>query len=316
MGYGLIVHGGARLSISDGHNRLLGEILRAGRSALARGASSLDAVEIAVRMAEDSGMFNAGSGSHLNLVGDVEMDACIMEGTTLKSGAVGAVPKVKNPISVARKVMEETDHILMVGDGATRFARAFGFEEYTYRNPQCVDHWRHLRQELETTGILSGVNLPDPDKLKKWLEVDKEGCTFGAVARDQAGTMAAGISSGGTPMKLPGRVGDVAIVGSGIFVNNEIGGVSLTGTGEVMIRFSSAKMVLQQMADGFSPQAAAERTIQTISKAAGRKFVLGIVAMDKGGNFGAARNLDGMPHGCLGWDSNQATLNFGEIITP
>jgi beta-aspartyl-peptidase (threonine type) len=130
----ILMHGGARVPADGRYQEALKLCSIKGTEVLRRGGSSLDAVEAAIVMAEDSGVFNAGSGSHLNLAGEMEMDAAIMEGGNLHSGAVAAIPRVRNPIRVARKVMDDTDHVLMAGEGAYRFARAAGLDEEVTRN--------------------------------------------------------------------------------------------------------------------------------------------------------------------------------------
>ena len=202
----MIMHGGARVPASGNYQDSLKGCLKKGVEILRKGGSSLDAVEAAVVTAEDSGVFNAGRGSHLNLAGQMEMDAGVMDGEHLLSGAVAAIPRIKNPVRVARKIMEDTDHVLMCGEGAYRLARAAGLDEEVVRSEKRVEEWQKLLQELKKSGKLTGINLPNPEKLKKWLIHEES--TVGAVAIDKKGNVTVAISSGGTPMKLPGRVGD------------------------------------------------------------------------------------------------------------
>jgi beta-aspartyl-peptidase (threonine type) len=307
----IIMHGGARVPPSGNYQDTLKACLKKGMEILRRGGSSLDAVETAIVTAEDSGVFNAGSGSHLNLAGQMEMDAGVMEGETLHSGAVAAIPRIKNPIRVARKIMEDTDHVLICGEGAFRLARAAGLDEEVIRNEKRVEEWRRLLEELKQSGKLTGINLPDPEKLKKWLIHEES--TVGAVGVDKKGNMTVAISSGGTPMKLPGRVGDVPLLGCSFFADNQIGGVSITGTGNIMIRHATARWIIQLMAQSISVQKAVESVVDTLN----RKYhpmVLGVVALDPSGNFGAARNLEGMPHCYQTVDMDEPLEGFAPIL--
>ena len=308
---GMIMHGGARIPSYGRYQETLKLCLKKGMEFLCRGASSIDAAEIAIVTAEDSAVFNAGSGSHLNLAGRAEMDAGIMEGGTLHSGAVAAIPRIKNPIRVARRVMEDTDHILMVGEGAYRFAQAAGVGEEITPDKAKVEEWRRMYKELKETGKLTGINLPDPEKLKKWL-IHEEG-TVGCVALDQRGNVAVAISSGGTPMKLPGRVGDVPILGCSFFADNKIGGLSLSGTGNIMIKHATARWIIQLMTQGISVQKAVESVVNVLNRQY-PSMVLGIVALDRNGNLGAARNLEGMPHCYQAVEMDQPREGFAPIL--
>lgn len=307
----VIMHAGARVPAKGEYQEALKGCLGKAMEILCRGGSSLEAAEAAVIAAEDSRVFNAGSGSHLNLAGQVEMDAAMMDGRDLRSGAVGAIPRVKNPIRVARRVMEDTDHILMVGEGAYRFARAAGIDEEVILSEKRIQEWRRLRDELEKTGRLTGINLPDPAKLKKWLIHEES--TVGVVAIDRQGNIAAAISSGGTPMKLPGRVGDVPLLGCSFFADNRVGGVSLSGTGEIMIRNGTARWIMQLMAEGTPVQRAVETVVDTLNRRYS-PLVLGAVALDRDGNLGAARNLEGMPHAYQSIDLEAPLEGFAPIL--
>ena len=304
---GIIMHAGARLAPKGIYQKTLKKCTKKGLDVLRKKGSCIDAVEIAIASAEDSAVFNAGSGSHLNLAGEVEMDSGIMVGDDMRSGAVAAIPRVKNPIRVARTIMEDTDHILMAGKGAYRLAKAAGLEEEITPDTKMVKEWREMLDELKETGQFSGINLPDPGKLKKWLIHEES--TVGCVVIDEKNKMAVGISSGGTPMKLPGRVGDVAFLGASFFVNNNIGGVTLTGTGSIMIKHATARWVLQLMEQGIPVQKALETVVDALNKKYD-SMVLGIVAMDREGKFGAARNLDGMPHCFQNFDMDKPSEGF------
>ena len=218
--------------------------LHVGYHLLDRGGSALTAVEHAIRVLEQSGLFNAGTGSRLQLDGVRRMDASIMEGDGLRAGAVASVEEIAHPIVAARLVMETTDHVLLVGPLATRFARYFKLE-------------RHL---LRTTPsrLSYGVMLK-----RKSLTGERHG-TVGAVARDRSGTVAAGASTGGIDRMLPGRVGDTPLIGCGVYADNQSGAVAMTGIGEGIIRMAVAKAICDRLAKGKPPAAGARQVLREL----------------------------------------------------
>ena len=230
----LIVHGGAgadpggREEMRSGMHDAVG----AGWRALAEGGTALDAVEAAVRSLEDHPRFNAGRGSVLTSEGTVEADASIMEGDGLKNGAVAAVSGVRNPIVLARRILDEGQHSLFAGPGALARARALGV-------PLCDP------AELVT------------DHQRRRLAALQAG-TVGAVALDRAGTIAAATSTGGIAGKLPGRVGDSALIGCGTYAESPLGGVSCTGDGEAIIRVTLARRTLEILKSVGDPAHACE----------------------------------------------------------
>lgn len=264
----IIVHGGAG-PIKDGSlpQRLDGckDAALAGWKILQQGGSALDAVEAAVVALEDNPLFNAGTGSTLNSLGQVEMDAAIMEGETLRAGAVAAVQRIKNPISLARRIMEDGRHLLFAGEGALFFARRIGF-------PECSAE--ALIVEHERT---------------RWQE--KHG-TVGCVVLDSNGRIAAATSTGGIFNKLPGRIGDSALLGCGTYAN-EYGGVSCTGQGEAIIRIVMAKSALDFLKQGADPQTAANQAFALLAQKTGSSA--GLIMIDRQGNIGFARNTEQMP---------------------
>jgi beta-aspartyl-peptidase (threonine type) len=264
----LIVHGGAgRIRDEELPRRLAGcrEAAVAGWEILQRGGSSLDAAEAAVVVLENNPLFNAGTGSTLNSLGRVEMDAAIMAGDTLAAGAVGAIQNIKNPIRLARRVMEDGRHVLLVGEGAQLFARLNGFPEYP------ADA---LVVEAEQ---------------RRWEE--KHG-TVGCVAMDRAGKIVVATSTGGTFNKLPGRVGDSPLPGCGTYADGS-GGVSCTGHGEAIIRIVMAKSTLELVKNGADPQSAANQTINLLAEKTGSTG--GLIIIDGQGRVGYARNTQRMP---------------------
>jgi L-asparaginase / beta-aspartyl-peptidase len=269
----LIVHGGAgadpggRAELRDGMRDAVG----AGWRALAEGGTSLDAVEAAVRSLEDHPRFNAGRGSVLTSAGTVETDASIMEGDGLRNGAVGAVSGVRNPVTLARRILDDGRHSFLVGDGALARARALG------------------------------VPLCDPAELvtehqRRRLAALQAG-TVGAVALDRFGTMAAATSTGGTPGKLPGRVGDSALIGCGTYAESTLGGVSCTGDGEAIIRVTLARRALDILKTVGEPGHACEVAVSVLVEEGRGQG--GLILVDWRGRVGWARSTTLMPVGFM-----------------
>lgn len=269
----LIVHGGAgadpggREELRDG----LRDAVGAGWRALAEGGTALDAVEAAVRALEDNPRFNAGRGSVLTAAGTVETDASIMEGDRLRNGAVAAVSGVRNPITLARRILESGRHSLFAGPGA-------------------LDRAREL-----------GVPLCDPAELvtepqRRRLAALQTG-TVGAVALDRLGTIAAATSTGGISGKLPGRVGDSALIGCGTYAESTLGGVSCTGDGEAIIRVTLARRALEILKSVGDPGHACEVALGVlVEEGLGQG---GLIAVDWRGRTGWARSTALMPVGIM-----------------
>ena len=241
------------------------EAALAGWSILQQNGSSLAAAEAAVTALENNPLFNAGTGSALNSLGQIEMDAAIMEGSTLRAGAVGAVRGIKNPIQLARLIMEDGRHIMLAGEGALLFARQIGF-------PECSPESLIVEREK-----------------KRWEE--KHG-TVGAVALDAHGELVAATSTGGIFNKLPGRIGDSPVIGCGTYAN-EFGGVSCTGHGEAIMRVLMAKCGLDFLESGVDPQAAAARAVALLAEKT--QSTAGLIMIDSQGRIGYARNTERMP---------------------
>lgn len=285
----LIVHGGAWNMPDDlveAHHVGCARALKSGWDVLLRGGSAVDAVEQAIRLMENEPVFDAGRGSHLNAIGEIELDASIMNGTTFRCGAVAAVQTIANPITLARKIMDESEHILLVGKGALRFALEHGI-------PRCrkddllvgreLDRWKQLQAES---------SFSTKDAFREKTPSD----TVGAVALDENGVICAGTSTGGTSNKYPGRVGDSPLIGCGTYADSTIGGVSTTGWGEAMIKVVMAKTVVDFIeANAGDPVAATERGIERLRlKADGYG---GIIALNTRGQFGVAYNTPRMARG-------------------
>ncbi|HIP88785.1 MAG TPA: asparaginase [Thermococcus paralvinellae] len=263
------------------------EAALAGWKELKKG-SALDAVEEAIKSLEDNPIFNAGTGSVLTLDGKVEMDAAIMRGKTLEAGAVASIWGVKNPISVARKVMEKTDHVLLVGEGAVKFARIMGFDEYNPITEERREQWKKLREKLLKEGTIPYWKKIS-ELIKEYPEVLRS--TVGAVAFDGEEAVA-GTSTGGVFLKMFGRVGDTPIIGAGTYAN-EFAGASCTGLGEVAIKLSLAKTSVDFVRLGLNAQKASEAAIELATKYFG-KDTMGIIMIDREGNVGFAKNTKHM----------------------
>ena len=307
---GFIIHGGAGV-ISKAtltpekekeYRAKLEEVVLAGYKALQAGKSSLDAVEIAIRMMEDSPLFNAGKGAVFTNDGKNELDSSIMEGKTLAAGAVAGLHHVKNPITLARAVMEKSPHVMMFGDGAEKFAKEQKIEIVDEKYFWTQNRWDGLQQvlkeekeQLEKDKVKS--EKPKPGAVATEMPASKQPQnrfgTVGAVALDKDGNLAAGTSTGGMTNKKYGRVGDAPIIGAGTYANNDTCGVSATGWGEYFIRLGVARDISSLMEYRALPvQNAADMVIhQKLQKLGGDG---GVIAMDKFGNMAVSFNSDGM----------------------
>ncbi len=281
-----IVHGGAWDIPSDlieAHKQGVSKALRIGWEILQNGGTAVEAVEKTINYLEDDITFDAGRGSHMNAEGEIELDASIMNGKTFRCGSVGAVKYVKNPISLCRKIMDESEHIFLVGSGAEKFAKEHGI------NLCSPDDLIVEREILKWKNVKENKNYSTKDAFK----LHKPSDTVGAVAMDSEGNISAGTSTGGTFNKFPGRVGDSPLIGCGTYADNSIGGVSTTGWGEAMIKVVMAKTVIDLMDfNKGNPQSAAEKGIQILSEKA--DGFGGVIVLNKNGEFGIAFNTPRM----------------------
>ncbi|QKT02847.1 isoaspartyl peptidase/L-asparaginase [Ectothiorhodospiraceae bacterium 2226] len=274
----LIVHGGAgRCPADEWEARQEGcrAAAEAGWDVLARGGSALEAAEAAVVVLEDDPQFNAGTGSVLTRDGEVELDACLMDSEGLRAGAIGGVRGVKNAIRLARAILEDGRHVLLVGEGARRFAEA---HQVALCDPSELVVARQAQRHEEARGQEGGDG-----------EVND---TVGCVACDAAGRFAAATSTGGRFGQLPGRVGDSALVGAGNYAD-EAGGVSCTGIGEAIIRTVMAKSALDLTRFGLDAMAAAREAVGLLE--ARTRSEAGLILIDRHGHVGYAHNCDHMP---------------------
>ncbi|KAF0152192.1 MAG: peptidase T2 asparaginase 2 [Ignavibacteria bacterium] len=282
--FGLVIHGGAGTILKKDmplekeaeYTAKLNEALSAGYKILENGGTSLDAVNAAINILEDSPLFNAGKGAVLTEKGEAELDASIMDGKTLAAGAVAGLKHIKNPINLARLVMEKSKHVMMIGSGAEEFAKQNNYEFVDNKYFITEERWQQYLKIKETQ--------------------DKKHGTVGCVALDKNGNLAAGTSTGGMMMKKFGRVGDAPIIGAGTYANNSTCAVSATGHGEYFIRLGVAKDIssLIEYKNFSLDQAATEVINIKLTKLGGTG---GVIAIDKNGNISMPFNTDGMYRG-------------------
>ena len=247
--------------------------------------SALDAVEASIRVVEnDFSNRSVGLGGYPNIAGFVELDAAIMDGATLRAGSVAAVRNVQNPVSLARKIMENTPHVMIAGEGAVKLAKVFGlYTDKAEPQPEARMEWeKRLKNALSTS--------PSEGSIDFWLKMAAEGRynhdTIGCVAVDEDANIAAGCSTSGYAFKLVGRVGDSPIIGSGLYANNT-GGAAATGLGENIMIHNVSRRVVDFMEQGLPAGEAAEKTVKYLAKIGRRIEQISFVALDKDGCFGA-----------------------------
>lgn len=318
----LIIHGGAwnipDEAISDCHDGIR-RALEAGWKILAAGGAAFDAVEASIVILEDDPTFDAGIGSHLNRDGHVQLDAIVMDGATLKAGAVAAVERVRNPIRLAHRILEKSEHMMLVASGAEKFAAENGIalcapEDLVIDRERSA--WGRCLEDSHAAGHHAG------------RDVDHEFGTVGAVALDLQGHLFAGTSTGGTCCKFPGRVGDSPLIGCGCYADAEAGGVSCTGHGEGIMKIVMAKMAVDLLAavDYASPKKPAACTeigwgtapakhlqvndAHAVAKACVHKLARrahttgGLILLDREGNPAAAFNTPRMAYGFVNPDDS------------
>ncbi len=309
-GAGVIKKGSLSPEKEKQYRAKLEEAVLAGYKSLQSGKNSLDAVETAIRMLEDSPLFNAGKGAVFTAEGKNELDASIMDGKNKMAGAVAGLRRVKNPITLARAVMEKSPHVMMVGDGAEKFAKEMNIELVNEKYFWTQERWDSLQQILKeekekqvqspkskvkslngenhNSGELYAEMMTETQKLPE----NKFG-TVGAVALDSGGNLAAGTSTGGMTNKKFGRVGDAPIIGAGTYADNNTCAVSATGWGEYFIRIGVARDIAALMEYRALPvQNAADLVIKQKLQNMGGDG--GIIAMDKFGNMAISFNSEGM----------------------
>ncbi len=307
VNFGIAIHGGAGTILKSTmtpelqaqYEDALKCAVETGFRALENGGSALDAVEAAVTVLEDFPLFNAGKGSVFNNKGSHEMDAAIMSGSDLNAGTVCGIKSVANPIQVARKVMEESGHVMLMGDGALEFAKSQGFEvknEDYFFTQQRYNQWQEAMAENK-------VQLDHTEKS------DKKFGTVGAVALDKNGNLAAATSTGGLTNKKFGRIGDSPVVGAGTYANNDTCAISCTGVGELFIRKVVGHNISCRMAFlGETLQKACDVLVHDeLVKIGGEG---GLVAIDKNGNIYMPFNSEGMYRASMSSSGTQEILIY------
>jgi beta-aspartyl-peptidase (threonine type) len=279
----IVVHGGAG-GVEDSRVALTragcDAAVRAGLAILERGGAAVDAVQAAVRVLEDDPEFNAGVGSALTRDGTVECDAAIMDGATLKIGAIGAVPNLRQAIDLARLVLDDGEHVLLVGDGAWEFARDRGLSPVA---PEVMITER-ARRRLEVERARRAGGAPKP----------VGGGTVGACAIDASGHVAAATSTGGITFKRRGRVGDTPLCGCGTYADDAGGAASATGHGESIIRVTLTRVLVDRLREGVDAMTAARAAMDEVARVHGDA---GVICVDRAGRVGIAHNTPRMSYG-------------------
>ena len=301
----LVIHGGAWAMPDDmveAHIRGVKHALAAGWRVLERGGPALDAVEEAVVIMEDDETFDAGRGSFLNRDGQVQLDALIMDGATLRAGGVGCVERLRNPVRAARKILSDSPHVYFVGEGAEKFAAEHGIplcdnkeliisrEIERLREYQAEAKRRESEKSVssQNKGTHDGNDLFAPDSDDATISHD----TGGAVARDSNGNIAAATSTGGTLNKAPGRLGDSSLIGCGCYANNESAAVSTTGWGEPIMKLVLAKWTADRVSAGNLPEWAAQEAMTYLKQRLNGHG--GIIVLNPEGHIGIAHNTPRM----------------------
>jgi L-asparaginase / beta-aspartyl-peptidase len=300
----LAVHGGAgtilrsemTVELEKEYRTALGNALERGWKILENGGNAIDAVEAAVIALEDNELFNAGKGSVFTHDGEIELDAAIMDGETLRAGAAAFARNIKNPVKLARLIMEKSEHILLAGAGANQFAREMKLEtvddEYFYTDFR----YQQLLNAREEGRVRLDHSIDEPEIiLETHLIKEKKFGTVGAVACDAAGNLAAATSTGGMTNKKFGRVGDTPIIGAGTYADNKTAAISCTGHGEYFMIAAAAYDVAARMKyKNLCVETAAAETIEYLRKIGGEG---GLIAVDAQGNVALPFNSEGMYRG-------------------
>ncbi|WP_245798425.1 isoaspartyl peptidase/L-asparaginase family protein [Cnuella takakiae] len=311
--FSLVIHGGAGTILKKNmtpekekaYQQALNDALQAGYKILNSGGSALDAVEATVRVLEDCPLFNAGKGAVFTNEGKNELDASIMNGKNLAAGSVASVTTIRNPITAARAVMERSQHVMMVGAGAEKFAKQQGLEivdpSYFYTEERWQGLLKVRAEDPDSVALDHGNKTKTTGMLKQPENRDYKYGTVGAVAVDMQGNLAAATSTGGMTNKKFGRIGDAPIIGAGTYADNNTVAVSCTGWGEFFIRLSVAKTISDLMEyKNFTVKQATDELIHKKVPALGGDG--GLIAVDKNGNIAMPFNTEGMYRGYIKQD--------------
>lgn len=263
---------------------------------LKAGGTALDAVEAGIRLVESNPEdHTVGYSGYPNILGEVELDASVMDGRSLTSGAVGALKGFEHPISIARKVMETLPHVFLVGEGAERFAAEMGSEKCDLRADDSFQVWEdHLKKKLPE-GVYE--NLGEQKDLWKWVRIatdpERAGGTVNFIALDSKGDICTGVSTSGWAAKYPGRLGDSPVIGAGCYAHNKYGAAACTGMGEMAIRASTARSIVLYMKMGLSLKEAGHMAMEDLDELGGKYLSrMSFIALDKGGQPGAFSNYE------------------------
>ncbi len=314
--YVLVIHGGAGTILKStmtpqkeaAYKAALTQALETGYAAIKAGKTSLDAVEATIHILEDSPLFNAGKGAVFTNEGKNEMDAAIMDGSNLKAGSVAGVTVIKNPISAARAVMEKSEHVMMAGAGAEKFAKQAGLEIVDPAYFFTKDRWEGLQKAIKSDSAKSATKGNKKTYKLGTQNKDNKFGTVGCVALDHKGNLAAGTSTGGMTNKKFGRIGDAPIIGAGTYANNATAAISCTGWGEFYIRTVVAHDISALMEyKGLSVTDAAKTVQDKMAKLGGNG---GLIALDKQGNMTMPFNTEGMYRGSVTADGKIEVLIY------
>lgn len=305
--------------------RNAGAFLHAGVAILRDGGGALDAVEASTRLVEDNPQDSSvGTGGIANLLGVQELDASIMCGETLRSGAVGAIKGFKHPISVARRVLEEAPHVLLVAEGAERFARLMGCEAGKLATADSDRVYRtFVENAFEHEGIDESqawvVDYVRSQSLRDWYTrlADEHHGTVNVQAMDGDGNIASAVSTSGTALKFPGRLGDSPVIGAGNYCDNRYGAAACTGRGELAIRAGTARTLIHYLAEGLGVEAAARRAMQDIHRLSGFG-AMNCLVMDAHGNTASATTVTDREsvHWFMDCDSSEPEMRVGINVAP
>lgn len=309
--YGILIHGGIKTKKITSMNqsaetikKYLRDSIFDGFNLLKKSNSAIDAVEASVVSMESSGSFNAGLGSCLTIDKNVEMDASIMNGKDISAGSVGMLKGVINPIKLARYVMDHTNHVMLVSDGAIKLAKKLNL----YNN-----HFGINKKKLGIyNGLIRNINQDVKDNNKILISLNDHHNqyhdTVGSVAIDKEGNVAAAVSTGGRWLKMSGRIGDAGVVGSGLYADNKLGAACATGYGEFIIRLCLCKYTCDLMKVK-SASFASKKSISLLTKRFG-KNTGGIITIDRNGNFGISHNSESMPVALINSKDEKMKLYF------
>jgi beta-aspartyl-peptidase (threonine type) len=315
--YVMVIHGGAGTILKSkmtpererAYITALTKALEAGYAALKKGETSLDAIEASIHILEDSPLFNAGKGAVFTNEGKNEMDAAIMDGSNLMAGSVAGVTIIKNPISAARAVMERSEHVMMAGAGAEKFAKQAGLEIVDPSYFFTQERWDGLQKAIKADSTKSVLDHGNKKTYKLGTQNnDYKFGTVGCVALDNNGNLAAGTSTGGMTNKKYGRIGDAPVIGAGTYANNNTVAISCTGWGEFYIRSVVAHDISALMEyKGLSVAEASKIVLDKVAKLGGNG---GLIALDKKGNMAMPFNTEGMYRGSITADGKIEVLIY------